>query len=96
MTTVRTFTFEIRDAFQPLDGYEGDVTLAGVHVHDDADDLAIGDALIVPVSGSRTVRTTVAQFPMMSFTDRDMRAISVVGVDATDVQIGGLAERARD
>lgn len=39
MTTVRTFTFEIRDAFQPLDGYEGDVTLAGVHVHDDADDL---------------------------------------------------------
>lgn len=47
-------------------------------------------------SGGGTVRATVAQFPLMSFTDRDLRAISVVGVNAADVLIGGQAERDTD
>ena len=43
----------------------------------------------------RTVRTTVAQLPLMSFADRELRAITVVGVEATDDdKVGGLAERA--
>ena len=96
MTTVGMFTFEIRDAFEPLDGYEGDVTLAGLRIDDETDNLAVGDALMVPVSGGQTVRATVTQFPLMSFTDRDLRAISVVGVKAVDVQVGGVAERVID
>jgi hypothetical protein len=96
MPTVGTFTFEIRDAFEPPDGYEGDVTLAGVRVEGDRDNLAVGDALVVPLSGGRTARTTVAEFPLMSFTDHDLQAISVVGVKVTDVQVGDLAERATD
>ena len=96
MTSMGKFIFEIRDAFDPLDGYEGDVTLAGVRVDYDVDSLAVGDTLLVPVSGGRTVRSTVAQFPLTSFTDRDLRAISVVGVTAADVLIGSRAERATD
>ncbi len=96
MTGVRAFTFEIRDAFDPLEGYDGDVTLAGVRTDDDGGGLAVGDTLLVPVSGGRTVRATVAQFPLMSFTDPALRAISVVGVKTADVAIGGRAERATD
>ena len=94
MPTVGLLAFEIRDAFEPPDGYEGDVTLAGVWVDNDGDDLALGDGLMVPTLGGRTVRATVAQFPQMSFTDRALRAVSVFGVRAADVQVGGLAERA--
>lgn len=96
MTSVGTFMFEIQDTFDPLGGYEGDVTLAGVRVDDGKDSLAVGDTLLVPVSGGRTVRSTVAQFPLASFADCDLRAISVVGVSAADVHIGGRAERATD
>ena len=94
MVSVGTFSFEIRDASDPMDGYEGDVTLAGVRVDQGGDDLALGDALVVPVLGGRTARATVVEFPLTSFADRDVRAISVVGVKAADVAIGGLAERA--
>ena len=96
MISMGRFIFEIRDAFDPLDGYESDVMLAGVRVDDDRDSLAVGDTLLVPVSGGRTVRSTVAQFPLTSFTDRNLRAISVVGVSAADVLVGGRAERATD
>lgn len=96
MAAVETFTFEIRDAFDPLDGSVGDVTLAGVHIDDGSDSLAVGDTLLVPVSGDRTVRASVAQFPLTSFTDRDLRSISVAGVRTEEVLIGGRAERAAD
>jgi len=96
MSPVGTFSFEIRDAFNSLEGYDGDATLAGVRVDDDEDDLAVGDGLMVPVSGGRTVHATVAQLPLMSFTDPALSATSVVGVFPADVLIGGRAERVTD
>jgi hypothetical protein len=91
-----TFVFEVRNAFDPLDGDDGDVTLAGVRVDEHGDPLEVGETLLVPVSGGRRARATVVRYPLMSFTDRDLRAISVKGVTASDVLIGGQAERAVD
>lgn len=89
-----TFVFEIRGAFDPLDGYDGDVTLAGVRVGDDHESLTVGDTLLVPASDGRMVPTTVVQFPLASFVDPDWRAVSVAGVATADVLVGGRAERA--
>lgn len=92
----RRSSIEIREAHDPLDGDDGDVTLAGVRIGDDREDLAVGDTMIVPVSGGRTVRGSVVQFPLMRFVNSELRAISVVGVDAAGVLIGGRATRAND
>jgi hypothetical protein len=94
MMLVGTFVFEIQDASDPQDGYEGDVTLAGVRVGTDREDLAVGDTLLVPVSGGRVARATVVAFPLISFIKRDWRAVSVTGVKAPEVLVGGRAERA--
>lgn len=89
-----TFVFEIRDAFDPLEGFDGDVMLAGVRIGDDQESLAVGDTLLVPVSGGPVVPATVVQFPLASFVDPDWRAVSVTGLKTTDVLVGGRAERA--
>jgi hypothetical protein len=92
MTCVLSFVFEIRDAFDTPDGYDGDVTLAGVCTVDGYH-LAVGDALLVPLRTGVRVHATCAGFPLMSFTDPDWRAISVNGVKTAEVLIGGEAER---
>jgi hypothetical protein len=91
-----TLAFEIRDASKPLDGYEGETTLAGMRTGDDGGDLNVGDVLLIPLANGDALRAAVVQFPLLSFADPDLRAISVAGVAHTDVLIGGRAERVTD
>ena len=83
--------FQILDAFPTPTGFDGDVVLAGQWLDDG--DLAVGDELLVPLRSGGPSRSRVAAFPLMSFVDRSWRAVSVEGVLADQVEVGGRAVR---
>jgi hypothetical protein len=72
--------------------FEGDVNLLGVRIGDG--NLRVGDALSVPTQSGQDRLTTCVQFPLISMTAdrRDWSPVSVRGVQAHEVLVGGLAE----
>jgi hypothetical protein len=89
---VESFVFRIVDAFDAPEEFDGETTLAGVRLG--SGDLAIGDAVLVPVRAGGRVRAVCAGFPLMRFSNREWRALSITGLTAAEVLAGGLAERA--
>jgi hypothetical protein len=89
---VESFAFRIGDAFDTPDDFDGETTLAGVRIGNG--NLAIGDAVLVPVRGGGRVRAVCAGFPLVSFSNHEWGALSITGVTAAEVLVGGLAERA--
>jgi hypothetical protein len=89
---VESFVFRIGVAFDTPEGFDGETTLAGVRIGNG--NLAIGDAVLVPVRAGGRVRAVCAGFPLMSFSNREWRALSITGLTAAEVLVGGLAERA--
>ncbi len=90
------FAFEIHDVFQLGDGYEGDATLVGPPLSVSAG-LAIGDTLNVPTTVEGTSRlVTCVEFPLVNLgPDRlSWVRVSVMGIRADDVRVGGRAIRA--
>jgi hypothetical protein len=86
---VQGFVFDIRDVFPTMDGPAGEVTLVGVRVG--TGDLAVGDHVWVPLRDGGRARAECASFPLIRFVDSSWRAISVTGVTADAVKIGGQA-----
>ena len=92
ITCVESFVFRIGDAFDTPQDFDGETTLAGGRIGNG--NLAIGDAVLVPVRAGGTVRAVCAGFPLMSFSDHEWLALSITGLTVAEVLVGGLAERA--
>lgn len=89
---MESFGFRIGDAFDTPEEFDGETTLAGARIGNG--DLAIGDPVMVPVRAGGKVRAVCAGLPLVSFSNREWRAVSITGLTAADVMLGGLAERA--
>jgi hypothetical protein len=87
------FSFDVEDVMELGEGYKG-ITLIGPPI-ETSGGLAVGDSLLVPTKDGRQAPCECVEFPLVNL-GRERVAwicVSVAGISADDIQIGGRASR---
>ena len=89
------FAFEVRDVFHLGQDFAGEATLVGPVTRSAGGSLALGDMLEVPTEDGETRQVQCVEFPLVNLgPDRiEWVRVSVVGLGAHRVRIGGAAAR---